>query len=60
MQGAPTGYQQGRNGRQCRNYWRTANLYYRDLDLILLRLARLLEDHGQEALPAPPMVAAAG
>jgi epoxyqueuosine reductase QueG len=41
---------------QCRErtnetYWRAANIYYRNMDAILLQVARLLEEKGETAVP---------
>lgn len=33
------------------NYWRAACIYYRQIDIALLAAARLIEEHGQIALP---------
>ena len=33
------------------SYWRSANLYYRQIDMILMRISRVIEDHGGVALP---------
>jgi epoxyqueuosine reductase QueG len=38
-------------GRDLRLYWRTANIYYRQIDAILLQAARLLEEKGETAVP---------
>lgn len=32
-------------------YWRAANIYYRNLDMILLRIARMIEEMGAIAVP---------
>jgi len=32
-------------------YWRAANIYYRNLDMILLRIARMIEETGAVAVP---------
>ena len=32
-------------------YWRAANIYYRNLDTILLRIARMIEEKGEVAVP---------
>lgn len=34
-----------------RLYWRTANIYYRQIDALLLRAAGLLEETGETAVP---------
>lgn len=33
------------------NYWRAANIYYRNLDMILMRIARMIEEKGEVAVP---------
>ncbi len=32
-------------------YWRAANIYYRNLDMILMRIARMIEEKGEIAVP---------
>jgi epoxyqueuosine reductase QueG len=32
-------------------YWRTANIYYRQIDALLLKTAAFLEEHGETAVP---------
>ncbi|MCP4667395.1 MAG: hypothetical protein GY849_13620 [Deltaproteobacteria bacterium] len=32
-------------------YWRAANIYYRNIDMILLRIARMIEEKGEVAAP---------
>lgn len=32
-------------------YWRAANIYYRNLDMILMRIARMIEEKGEVAVP---------
>jgi len=32
-------------------YWRAANIYYRNIDMILLQIARMIEERGEVALP---------
>jgi epoxyqueuosine reductase QueG len=32
-------------------YWRAANIYYRNIDMILLRIARMIEEKGEVAVP---------
>ena len=39
------------NGRQHENYWRAANIYYRNMDAILLQVARIIEEQGEVAVP---------
>ena len=34
-----------------RLYWRTANIYYRQIDALLLQAAGLLEETGETAVP---------
>ncbi|MBI5586480.1 MAG: hypothetical protein HY892_21930 [Deltaproteobacteria bacterium] len=34
-----------------RLYWRTANIYYRQIDALLLQAARLLEETAETAVP---------
>ena len=38
-------------GKALRLYWRTANIYYRQIDALLLQAARLLEENGETAVP---------
>ena len=33
------------------NYWRAANIYYRNIDMILMHIARMIEDNGEIAVP---------
>lgn len=37
--------------REHETYWRAASIYYRDLDRLLLRIARIIEEKGAVALP---------
>jgi epoxyqueuosine reductase QueG len=37
--------------RATETYWRAANIYYRNLDMILLRIARMIEEKGEVAVP---------
>jgi epoxyqueuosine reductase QueG len=39
----------GRNTNE--TYWRATNIYYRNLDMVLLRIARLIEEKGEVAVP---------
>jgi len=39
------------NGRQNENYWRAANIYYRNMDAILMQVARIIEEQGDVAVP---------
>lgn len=39
------------NGRQHENYWRAANIYYRNMDAILMQVARIIEEQGEVAVP---------
>ena len=39
------------NGRQNENYWRAANIYYRNIDAILMQVARIIEEQGDVAVP---------
>ena len=32
-------------------YWRAANIYYRNIDMILMRIARMIEEKGEVAVP---------
>ncbi len=32
-------------------YWRAANIYYRMIDAVLLRLAQIIEEEGEMAVP---------
>jgi epoxyqueuosine reductase QueG len=32
-------------------YWRAANIYYRNLDMMLMRMARMIEEKGEVAVP---------
>ena len=32
-------------------YWRAANIYYRNMDMVLMRIARMIEEKGEVALP---------
>ena len=32
-------------------YWRAANIYYRNIDIILMRIARMIEEEGVVAVP---------
>jgi len=32
-------------------YWRAANIYYRNIDMILMRIARMIEEKGAVAVP---------
>jgi epoxyqueuosine reductase QueG len=32
-------------------YWRAANIYYRMIDAVLLRLAQIIEEEGETAVP---------
>ena len=32
-------------------YWRAANIYYRNVDIILMAIARLIEEKGEVAVP---------
>jgi epoxyqueuosine reductase QueG len=38
-------------GRENETYWRAANTYYRNIDAMLMRIARILEESGELALP---------
>jgi epoxyqueuosine reductase QueG len=37
--------------RMNETYWRAANIYYRNLDMILMRIARMIEDKGEAVVP---------
>ncbi len=32
-------------------YWRTANIYYRNIDMVLMRVCNILEEKGKIAVP---------
>jgi hypothetical protein len=32
-------------------YWRAANIYYRNIDMVLMRVARIIEEKGEMAVP---------
>jgi hypothetical protein len=32
-------------------YWRAANIYYRNIDAVLMRAARIIEEKGETAVP---------
>ncbi|MFH0844999.1 MAG: hypothetical protein V1930_05940 [Pseudomonadota bacterium] len=37
--------------RSNRTYWRTANIYYRFIDAVLLQVSRVIEEEGDVAVP---------
>ena len=37
--------------RDRQTYWRTANIYYRQIDAYLLQLCRMIEETGETAVP---------
>lgn len=39
------------NGRAQKLYWRAANIYYRNIDAILMRAAGIIEEKGETAVP---------
>ena len=39
------------NGRANETYWRAANIYYRNIDAILMQVARIIEETGETAAP---------
>ena len=38
-------------GRSEWMYWRAANIYYRNIDMVLMRLASIIEEKGEIAVP---------
>ncbi|MBM4276694.1 MAG: hypothetical protein FJ130_02290 [Deltaproteobacteria bacterium] len=32
-------------------YWRAANIYYRNIDMVLMQVARIIEERGETAVP---------
>ncbi len=38
-------------GRSHEVYWRAANIYYRMIDAVILRMAQLIEEEGETAVP---------
>ena len=41
-----------RSGRRINEtYWRAANIYYRNLDMLLMRIVRMIEEKGAVATP---------
>jgi hypothetical protein len=32
-------------------YWRAANIYYRNIDMVLMQIARIIEERGETAVP---------
>jgi epoxyqueuosine reductase QueG len=32
-------------------YWRAANIYYRNIDMVLIRVANIIEERGEMAVP---------
>ena len=38
-------------GRSNQAYWRAANIYYRDVDALLMQVARIIEEQGAVAMP---------
>jgi hypothetical protein len=32
-------------------YWRAANIYYRNIDMVLMQVARIIEEKGEIAVP---------
>jgi hypothetical protein len=32
-------------------YWRAANTYYRNIDMVLMRVANIIEEKGEIAVP---------
>ena len=37
--------------RMNETYWRAANIYYRNMDMVLLQIARMIEEKGEVATP---------
>jgi epoxyqueuosine reductase len=37
--------------RTSETYWRAANIYYRNIDMMLMRIARMIEEKGEIAVP---------
>ena len=37
--------------RMNENYWRAANIYYRNMDMVLVQIARMIEEKGEIAAP---------
>jgi len=37
--------------RMNETYWRAANIYYRNMDMVLLQIARMIEEKGEVAAP---------
>lgn len=33
------------------SYWRAANIYYRNIDMVLMQVARIIEEKGETAVP---------
>jgi epoxyqueuosine reductase QueG len=38
-------------GRSEWMYWRAANIYYRNIDMVLMQVARIIEERGEMAVP---------